>query len=194
MLWFTSQAVFVVNCYSHIWFLPPEQEGALMPRGEQRPVKRSAADSGSEAGLGVPKRFSGRLSLRMPGSTFTSDIFFGLKWDILLTWIKFISLGFFPATSFVFPHFRCILEPYSQRSINASKTLSSTSYRQESTQFSELQSRLCVLSHTAESRYRPWAPSQHHTNTPGNVHSAAPGQSGFPSFCPTLSGTCVFSI
>lgn len=37
-----------------------------------------------------------------------------------MTWITFCSLGFLPATSFVFRHFRCVLESYSQHSVNAS--------------------------------------------------------------------------
>lgn len=63
----------------------------------------------------------------------------------LLTWITFLNLGFFPATSFVFPHFRCILESYSQHSINASKNVSGTSYRPKTILFLNFSHRFWIL-------------------------------------------------
>lgn len=89
----------------------------------------------------------------------------------LLTWITFFSLGFFPATSFVFPHFRCILESYSQHSINASKIFSGTSYRPKTILFLNLNHRLWILilggeswlpsPQVAESTWKgPWAPAK----------------------------------
>lgn len=63
----------------------------------------------------------------------------------MLTWITFLSSGFFPATSFVFPHFRCILESYSQHSINASKIFSGTSYRPKTILFLNFSHRLRIL-------------------------------------------------
>lgn len=63
----------------------------------------------------------------------------------LLTWITFLSLGFYPATSFVFPHFRCILESYPQHPVNANRIFSGTSYRPKTILFLNFSRRPWIL-------------------------------------------------